>query len=70
MAEGRGKLGRIGGIVNEIRGKNVLVFLDRTESTDMMKSILIVLIQIKNRTYNKLSVGWSVIWMGSSLIKK
>ena len=70
MAEGRGKLGRIGGIVNEIRWKNVLVFLDRTESTDMMKSILIVLIQIKNRTYNKLSVGWSVIWMGSSLIKK
>lgn len=70
MAEGGGKLGRIGGIVNEIRGKNVLVFLDRTESTDMMKSILIVLIQIKNRTYNKLSVGWSVIWMGSSLIKK
>ena len=44
MAEGRGKLGRIGGIVNEIRGKNVLVFLDRTESTDMMKSILIVII--------------------------
>ena len=70
MAEGRGKRGRIGGIVNEIRWKNVLVFLDRTESTDMMKSILIVLIQIKNRTYNKLSVGWSAIWMGSSLIKK